>query len=120
MFSQKIKALEAARAKIAQLEQAIATEQAKELAALPSRYGFKDAASFIKAVKAATRGGVAGKTKSGKRSKRAIINDVIKNKVKSLYASGKTGAEIATAVGISVPSVQNIKKELGLTKSRKK
>ena len=31
-------------------------------------------------------------------------------------AAGKTGAEIASSVGISLPSVQNIKKALGLVK----
>ncbi len=120
MVTNKIKELEAARAKIAKLEQAIAAECSKELASLPAQYGFKDVAAFIKAVKAASGGRPAGKTKGGKRRKRAIINDETKSKVKALTAAGKTGAEIAETVGISVPSVQNIKKELGLTKTRKK
>jgi hypothetical protein len=120
MVTNKIKALEAARAKITKLEQAIAAEQSKELATLPAKYGFQDVNSFVKAVKAASGGSSAGKVKGGKRRQRAVITDETKNKVKSLTAAGKTGAEIATAVGISVPSVQNIKKELGLTKARKK
>jgi len=121
MVSNKIKELEAARAKISTLEEAIAAEQAKELAALPAKYGFKNAAELIKALKGATGGRTSsGKAKSGKRRKRAIINDETKSKVKALTAAGKTGSEIAEAVGISVPSVQNIKKELGLTKPRKK
>ena len=33
--------------------------------------------------------------------------------------TGKTGGEIAKAIGISLPSVQNIKKELGLVKKRR-
>ena len=48
-----------------------------------------------------------------------MITAETKAKVKALTEAGKTGAEIAAAVGISVPSVQNIKKELGLTKARK-
>jgi hypothetical protein len=32
--------------------------------------------------------------------------------------SGKTGAQIAEALSISLPSVQNIKKALGLVKER--
>jgi hypothetical protein len=122
MVTNKIKALEAARAKITKLEQAIAAEQSKELATLPAKYGFQDVNAFVKAVKAAAGGRSVGKVKagSGKRRKRAIITDETKNKVKSLTAAGKTGADIAATVGISVPSVQNIKKELGLTKARKK
>lgn len=34
--------------------------------------------------------------------------------------AGKTGAEIADVLGISVPSVQNIKKALGLVAKRSK
>lgn len=123
MVLNKIKELEAARAKISKLEQAIAAERAKELASLPGKYGFSDAASFIKAVKAATGSGKRagkGKTATGKRRKRAVINDATKAEVKAMVAAGKTGAEIADAIGISIPSVQNIKKELGLTKARKK
>jgi DNA-binding CsgD family transcriptional regulator len=40
--------------------------------------------------------------------------------VKKLVAAGKTGNEIAEALSISLPSVQNIKKALGLVQKRKK
>lgn len=122
MITNKIKELEAARAKITKLEQEVASEQTKGLKALPAQFGFDNVADFIKAVRAAAGGKVArkGSTKSGGRRKRAVITAKTKNKVKSLTAAGKTGAAIAKAVGISIPSVQNIKKELGLTKARKK
>ena len=124
MVTEKIKELEAARAKLSKLEQAIASERRKELASLPAKYGFSDPAAFIKAVKEATGGRKAakgkGKEKASGRRPRAVINDETKAKVKALATAGKTGAEIADAVGISIPSVQNIKKELGLTKARKK
>lgn len=122
MITNKIKELEAARAKITKLEQEVASERAKELKALPAQYGFDNVSDFIKAVKAAAGGKSArkGSTKPGGRHKRAVITDETKNKVKSLTAAGKTGAAIAKEVGISIPSVQNIKKELGLTKARKK
>lgn len=119
MVTDKIKELEAARAKISKLEQAIAAERAKELAALPTKYGFDSVGAFIKAVKAAA-GGNTHKGAAGGRRKRAVITADTKSKVKALAEAGKTGAEIAKTVGISVPSVQNIKKELGLTKARKK
>ena len=41
-----------------------------------------------------------------------------KTEVKKLVEAKKTGAEIAKALGISLPSVQNIKKALGLVKAR--
>ena len=50
---------------------------------------------------------------------RAVITDATREEVKKLVADGKTGAEISEAVGISLPSVQNIKKALGLVKARK-
>lgn len=54
--------------------------------------------------------------KQAKKSKRAVINAEVRAEVKKLVESGRTGAEIAKAVGISLPSVQNIKKALGLVR----
>lgn len=123
MVTNKLKELKAAKAKIAELEKSIATELAKELAALPAHYGFASAQAFIKAVKAASGGraskGAKAKPAKGKRRKRAVITSETKAQVKSLAQAGKTGAEIAKAVGISLPSVQNVKKALGLVKARK-
>jgi hypothetical protein len=59
----------------------------------------------------------APKAKAGK-GKRAKITDEIKAQVKALAEAGKTGQEIAKALGISAPSVQNIKKAFGLVKAR--
>lgn len=52
------------------------------------------------------------------RKAKAVITADTKNKVAELVHAGKTGAEIASIVGISLPSVSNIKRELGLTKPR--
>ena len=80
---------------------------------------------FVKALKAST--GSAGKGRRGRpakaavkatRRKRAIINDDTRANVKKLVESGKTGSQIAKSLGISLPSVQNIKKALGLVKAR--
>lgn len=123
MIANKLKEIEAAKAKIAALEQSMADELNKELAALPAKYGFADAKAFVKAVRAAAGGGGvrAGKVGPGgkKRRTRAVITDATRAQVKSLVEAGKSGATIAKTVGISVPSVQNIKKALGLVKSRK-
>jgi hypothetical protein len=118
MVTNQIKQLAATKAKVLKLESAIAAQLARELAALPRKFGFANAAAFIKAVKAAAGGKARSAPKAGQRRKRAVITADTKAKVKSLVQAGKTGAEIAQAAGISLPSVQNIKKELGLVKKR--
>jgi DNA-binding NarL/FixJ family response regulator len=128
MVTEKIKELEAARAKVASLEESIQAERNKALAALPAEYGFDSAEAFIAAVRAAAGGGKRGRkpgrkaakkpAAAGKTRKRAVITDETRAEVKKLAEAGKTGAEIAKEVGISLPSVQNIKKALGLVKKR--
>ena len=56
---------------------------------------------------------------ASKTRKRAKITAAIRARVKKLLQAGKSGSKIAEAVGISLPSVQNIKKAAGLVKSRK-
>ncbi len=113
-------ALAAARAKVSKLEQAIVAKRNRQLANLHAEHGFDSVASFIKALKAAASGKRGATASSGPRRKRSVITADTKAKVKALAQSGKTGAEIAKSVGISLPSVQNIKRELGLTRTAKK
>lgn len=95
----------------------------RRLLALPAKFGFKSVDELIAALRTAAKGGAkAARGKAGRtggRRKRAVITAEMKQKVKTLSEGGKTGAEIARAVGISLPSVQNIKNELGLVKKRK-
>ncbi len=119
--------IEATRAKLAELE-SFQKIQGK-LANLPADYGFSDLNSFIKALKraagAAVKAGRPAKVaapkaaKAKRKGKRARITPEIKEQVKSLVSAGKTGAAIAKELGISLPSVQNIKKEFGLVKKRR-
>lgn len=131
MVTDKIKELEAARAKLASLEQSIADEMKKELAGLPARFGFESVDDFVAAVKAANdgrRGRRKGRKSAAKkggakkagarRRRRAVITDETRAQVKKLVDAGKTGSEIAKELKISLPSVQNIKKALGLVKER--
>jgi hypothetical protein len=119
MVTDKLKELEATKAKVASLVKAIETERNQELRTLPAKFGFDNVNDFIKAVKAAGGGRASkGSGKSGKRRSRAVITDETRAQVKKLVGAGKTGAEIASSVGISLPSVQNIKKALGLVKER--
>jgi DNA-binding NarL/FixJ family response regulator len=125
MVTNKLKELDATRAKLASLEKSIADEMNKELAALPGKYGFDSAKAFLAAVRVATAGrrgkakpAKAGKAGGRKRRSRAVITDETRAQVKKLVDAGKTGNEIAATLKISVPSVQNIKKALGLVKKR--
>ena len=131
MIANQIKEIEAARAKIAALEKSVEAAINKELAALPGKYGFASVKAFAKAVKAAA--GSAGKGRAAakpaaqpaaagakKRRTRAVITDATRAEVKKLVEAGKSGGAIAKALKISLPSVQNIKKALGLVKPRKK
>jgi hypothetical protein len=122
MVTKQIKELEATKAKIVALEKSIAKRLHKELASLHKTYGYGSLKEFVKALKAST-GSTAGTRGSKavskvKRRKRAIINDETRADVKKLVESGKTGSQIAKSLGISLPSVQNIKKALGLVKAR--
>ena len=124
MITKKIQELADTKAKVASLEKAIATQLKKERAALPGKFGYEDVNAFIKAVKTAS-GGKRGAKKTAKRTakgkkrrSRAVITDATRAQVKKLVEAGKTGGEIAKAVGISLPSVHNIKKALGLVQKR--
>jgi hypothetical protein len=122
MAINKIKVLEAAKAKIAAkiaaLEKKILAQRQRQLATLPAKYGFESTAAFLKAVKKAA-GGKAHAPGGKKRRTRAVITDETRAAVKKLAEAGKTGAAIAKSLAISLPSVQNIKKALGLVKARK-
>jgi hypothetical protein len=127
MITKRIKELENAKARLARLEKSLAAQLQEELASLPAAYGFGSIRAFVAAVsqagsrrgrgRAAGRKAKAAPTRS-RRRRRAVITDATRANVKKLVQGGKTGAEIAKAVGISLPSVQNIKKSLGLVKSR--
>jgi DNA invertase Pin-like site-specific DNA recombinase len=112
--------LAALKAQVAALEAKLSRENRK-LAVLPAKYGFKSMDAFITALRAASGGTASNSasTPSG-RKPRAKITPETKAKVKELVKADKTGSEIAKALNISLPSVQNIKKELGLVKARKK
>ncbi len=121
MVHDVVKELEAAKSKVAELQKALDKERIKKLANLHTEFGYDSVAAFIKALKDAS--GVKPKTAkvsrgSEKKAKRAKITPEIKQGVKDMVNEGKTGEEIASALGISTPSVQNIKKELGLVKPR--
>src|SRR4051812_38917841 len=132
--------LEKKKAELAKLEAEIAEARQNELTALPKQVGFETVDDLIKALAAFAsprlKGLLGGTGRRGRRAasksagsshsagavvtaegkrKRTKITDEIKAQVKKLTEDGKTGAEIAAATGVSLPSVANIKRELGLT-----
>jgi hypothetical protein len=124
MVTKQIKELEAAKAKMIALEHSIEKRLRKELSTLHAKYGFESLGHFVKALKGASsparKGskGKAAKASGKKRRKRSVITEDTRANVKKLVETGKTGSQIAKSLGISLPSVQNIKKSLGLVKAR--
>jgi len=116
-LERQLKKLERARVRL--LKRAEARNR-KLLMRLPKKVGLGSVEELIEALR-----GVTGKRKAAlppngkRRRKRAVITDATRAKVKKLVQDGKTGSEVAKLVGISLPSVQNIKKALGLVKERK-
>lgn len=139
MFNDQLAKLEKAKADLQQMEAKIAAERVAALSKLPAEFGYPSLNDFIKAVIAAAKSGGKTKGKPGRKAKgaanapkepkapkaakatkgkRAKITDEVKAQVKALAEAGKTGQEIAKAMGISAPSVQNIKKAFGMVKTR--
>ena len=89
MITSSVKALNETKAKVAQLEKALA----KELASLPAAYGFDSLKDFVAAIKAAAGNGTVGRPKRAaapKSRKRAKITDAVRAKVGQLLKAGKT------------------------------
>jgi hypothetical protein len=126
MVTAKIKQLNEFQTKVDALKKAIASQLRSDLSSLHKKYGFESPLALIKAIRASAGGKRPGRVakaaaKGGKKKrKRAKITPEMKHKLKGMVESGKTGTVIAKSLGISLPSVQNIKKELGLVKARRK
>lgn len=123
-FSDKLKELEKRKAELIAREQEISAERTAALRRLPADFGFGTLEAFVAALREAHRG--AGKRgrgpgrPPGRRRRRAKITEETINAVRKAVDAKKTGAAIAKELGISLPSVQNIKKRLGLVRPRAK
>lgn len=88
-----------------------ATKKAtKKTAKKTARKAAKKAAPKKAAKKAAPKG--------GKRRKRTTITPELRNDIIAAVKGGATGSAVSKQFGVSVPTVQNIKKAAGLTKSK--
>lgn len=124
MLQELIKSLNETKAHVAALEAKVEKGLKKTLATIHAEHGFDSVDGFIKAVKKASQEAESRGWKAADRAfpkaKRAKIDAAVRATVKNLVKAGKSGAEIAKAVGISSASVQNVKKALGLVKTAKK
>jgi hypothetical protein len=138
-INEKILKLSEAKAEVAQLTKAIEYDMENALRGLPTSYGYNNLADFIKALKVAVKAAKGKPTKGARKAKgsaqakasvptkaqktkkraRGVINDEVRATVQTLLSEGKTGAQIAKATKLSIPSIQQIKKSLGLVKPRK-
>ena len=124
MAQDTLKKIAQYKSRLADLERELFVQLAK----LPAQYGFATAEEFIAAFRKAVgnkpgrKPGKVAKTAAPKasngRKPRVKITAEIEAQVKSLTEAGKTGAEIAKATGVSLPSVGNIKKKLGLVSKK--
>ena len=119
----ELKKLLAVRQKLSAIEAKLGKKMQREMASLPEKYGYDGMETFIAALQELSGGvgsaGIAAKGKAKGKRKRGKVTDEVKQKVKALFEAEKTGREVAEAVGLSLPTIQNIKKELKLVKERK-
>jgi len=124
MLKELIKSLHRAKAEVEALEAKVEKGLKKTLAKIHAEHGFDSVDSFVEAVKkASTEFEAKGREATNRafpKAKRAKITAAVRATVKNLVKAGKSGAEIAKAVGISSASVQNVKKALGLVRTTKK
>ena len=117
----ELKKLLAVRQKLSAIEAKLGKKMQREMASLPEKYGYDGMESFIAALQELSGGGGKGSGKGrgkGKRKRGKVTEEIIQ-KVKALFEAEKTGAEVAAAVGLSLPTIQIIKKKLKLVKERK-
>lgn len=147
MLSKKLKEISSVKAKLAALEQQVTKQREAALAALHRDFGFGSVEELIAALRGLGKGKApakrgrkkkavgrprkavakkaaaapkAAKKGAPKKRKRAKITPALRNAIIASVKAGKTGAAVAKEHGVSLPTVQNIKRDAGLTKTRGK
>lgn len=130
MITDTLKEIASTRSKLEALEKKAASEREKKLANLHTELGFESREELIAALRSVGGPSKRGRKKSApkkagkagaakKRGKRARITPKMREDIVGALKSGNKGTDVAKQFGISLPSLQNIKKAAGLTKSRK-
>jgi len=89
----------------------------KKAAKKPAKKAAKKPA---KAAKKPAKAAKPAKAGAKKRAKRTRLTPELKERIVAALKAGGKGAAVASKFGVSVPTVHNIKKAAGLTKTRKK
>lgn len=105
--------IEKYKQKIADLERQVEDERRQKLINLHEEVGYSSRKELISALQGLHRG------KSGT-GKRTVITPDMRKQIVDALKSNKTGAAVAREFGISLPTVQNIKKASGLVRKSKK
>jgi hypothetical protein len=118
--------LAAYKAKVEKLEKTISDERAALLRRLHVEAGFASRDELIDALRGLGGGGKRGPKPGkkagkggGRRKKRAKITAELRDQIIAAVKAGGTGNAVASKYGVSLPTVQNIKRDAGLTKKRK-
>lgn len=104
---------------IAQRKQTIELARRDRLSKLHTELGLGSTLDLINELKRINNGAGAGSAGGGRSGGgRRKVDDAMKQEIKKMVGEGKTGKDIAKSLGISVPTVQNVKSDLGLVRSR--
>ena len=133
MLSKRMQELAVQKAKLIELENAIIAERDAQLRNLHEELGYATRDELINALcaveklapakrgckkRAAAAAAPASAPAAGgkKRRKRTKITAELRKSIEDAAKSGATGAAIAKQYGVSLPTVQNIKRAAGLTR----
>jgi transposase len=130
MLTPKLQQLATAKAKVEELEKKLSAERNAVLRRLHTEVGYSSREDLIAALRGLDGAGAgrgrpkaaastsAGR-KRGKRKARAKITPEIREQIIAAVKGGSTGNQVAQKFGVSLPTVQNIKRDAGLTRKRR-
>lgn len=104
--------IEKFKQKIADLERQVEDERRQKLVNLHQDLGYANRRELISALQSLSGG------KPGK-GRRTVITPELRGQILAAVKSGKAGTAVAREFGVSVPTVQNIKKQGGLVRKGK-
>lgn len=105
----KYQEIEKYKKKIADLERQVNEERRQKLVNLHQELGYGSRRELISALQSLPGG-------KGGKGRRTVITPELRSQIEAAIREGKTGTAVAREFGVSVPTVQNIKKQRGLVR----